>query len=353
MTLRPLIAACILAATVVGSAAAQQLDRAVIAAAAPLTDAQKSALQSFAAAHVRAIKEAQAGASLTDARMALVSPMRDPAATVNFRKGMAQLMIAELGPVAKDADLRRAINAMQVLRFTRTPEALDVLVERANPTTERDAGKRVSASSLLADAFEDLDANNAYIEAVARKLRDSSVAETDWVAMQQKLTAIANAARRGDLNAESVRKVRLMQAEAIASIAKSMAGAKQSDARMQAVARVLVGIRNDLLSLKEADRLAIAKTLAPALVDILNTASAHWDAAHADPTMSATYSSSMNSAEVLLRLIDRNARPTAYSGSKPESDSRVVSPAWDAKDKAKFDAEAKRWAGIVAAPPYK
>ncbi|MFZ9913855.1 MAG: hypothetical protein ACO3IB_00755 [Phycisphaerales bacterium] len=352
MTLRPLIAACILAATAVGSAAAQQIDRAVIAATAPLNDSQKAALQSFAETHVRAIK-ASAGPSLADARMALVSPLRDPAATVNFRKGMAQLLVDELGPVAKGADLQRAINAMQVLRFTRTPEALDVILDRANPSAETDAGKRVSASGLLADAFEDLDANNAYIEIVARKLRDSPTAETDWGALQQKLMAIGAAARRGDLNPESVRRIRLVGAEAIAAVAKSMAASKQPDARMQAIARVLVGARNDLLTLKEADRTAIAKTMAPALVDFLNAASAQWDGAHADATMSAVYGSTMNSSEVLLRLIDRGVRTAAYGGSKPESDSRIVAPAWEAKDKAKFDAEAKRWAGVVSAPPYK
>jgi len=61
----------------------------------------------------------------------------------------------------------------------------------------------------------------------------------------------------------------------------------------------------------------------------------------------------MNSCEVLLRLIDRSERASAYTGSKPEGDQRILTPTWDAKDKAKFDAEAKRWADIVGAAPYR
>lgn len=353
MILRPLIAACILAASLVGPAAAQQLDRAIIAASAPLTEAQRSAIQSFAANHLRTIREMSSGSSVNDARTALVSPMRDPAATANFRKGMAQVLVAELTPVAKGADLRAAVVAMQVLRFTRSPEAVDVLIDRANPSAERDAGKRVSAGSLASDAFEDLDANNAYIESAVRKLRDAAVAETDWIATQQKLAAIAAAARRSDLSPDSARKVRLLQVETIAALSRAIAASKSADPRIQAVQRALIGLRNDLLTMKDADRSALAKPLAPALAGLLAAGTAQWDSAHADAALSTAYSGTLNLTEVMLRLIDRGERPSVYAGSKPDSDARVLGPAWDAKDKAKFDAEVKRWAGIVAAAPYK
>ena len=51
----------------------------------------------------------------------------------------------------------------------------------------------------------------------------------------------------------------------------------------------------------------------------------------------------------LLRIIDREERPQAYAGSRPDADARVLLPAWESSDKAKFEAEAARWAGIVAA----
>jgi hypothetical protein len=53
------------------------------------------------------------------------------------------------------------------------------------------------------------------------------------------------------------------------------------------------------------------------------------------------------------RDIDRGERPQAYAGTKPEGDARVLGPSWESKDKAKFEAEATRWAGIVSAAPYR
>jgi hypothetical protein len=205
----------------------------------------------------------------------------------------------------------------------------------------------------VADTFEDLDAANAYFDPVARRLRDAAVAETDWLALQQKLAAMGAAARRKDLPSDNARNVRRAQAEAIASIAKAIKSSAGADGRMQAIQRTLVGLRNDLLLMQTADRSAIAKVLAPALSDLIGCAEVHWESAHANPTLSASYGSVLNSCEVLLRLIDRGERPQAYAGTKPDGDSRVLTPAWEAKDKAKFEAEAKRWAGIVAAAPYR
>jgi hypothetical protein len=31
----------------------------------------------------------------------------------------------------------------------------------------------------------------------------------------------------------------------------------------------------------------------------------------------------------------------------------MLQPAWDENDRAKFDAEAKKWVGIVSAAPYR
>jgi hypothetical protein len=242
---------------------------------------------------------------------------------------------------------------MQVLRFTRSSDAIDVIVECATPSTESDPGKRIAAGSLLIDGFEDLEASNTYYDQIARKLRDAAVAETDWMALQQKLSAFAAAARKKDLPAENARNLRKGQAEALGEIARKSKGSTAVDDRMRAVQRVLVGLRNDLLVMPQADRSQLAKTLAPALTELLNAASAQWDAAHASKDAVAAYGSLINSCEVVLRLIDRSERPSAYSGTKPDGDSRVLAAAWESGDRSKFDAEAKRWAGIVSAAPYR
>ena len=358
MSFRPLFGSLILGSVLAfgGSTALGQattLDRTIVASTGALNDGQKSAVSAFVGKHAEAIRTGTDARSVEDARGALTTPARDPAASPNFRKAYAVILITELSPVVKGSDLHRSLNAMQALRFSRTPEALDLIIERTAVASEPSAAKRIAAASLAGDAFEDLDASNAYYETAARRLRDAAVSETDWLALQQKLAAIGAAARRKDLPADNARNVRKAQAEAIASLAKGMKASAKADARMQAIQRTLVGLRNDLLVMQSADRSAVSKVLAPALSDLVASATAQWDAAHADATMAASYASVLNNCEVLLRLIDRGERPQAYAGTKPEGDARVLGPSWDAKDKAKFEAEATRWAGIVSGAPYR
>ena len=354
MTLRALLAAS-LAIAVAGMASGQStLDRSIVSASGAPNDAQKSAISAFASRHAEALESSSSDAEdFAAARLALVAPSRDPAATPAFRKAYAGILVAELGPVVRGSDLQRAIHAMQVLRFTRTAEGLDPIIERTSPAAEPAAGKRIAAASLVADAFEDLDASNVYYESAARRLRDAVGDERDWIALQQKLGAIASAARRKELAAENARNVRRALAEALANVARSAKSASPSDPRMQAIQRVLIGLRNDLLVVPQADRAAIAKTLMPALADAVAAGAAHWDAAHADPVLNASYASTMNSCEVLMRLVDRELRPQAYAGTKPDSDSRVLAAAWEAGDRARFEAEFKRWTEVVGAAPYR
>lgn len=341
-----------------GSAAFAQpqaggLDRAIVSATGPLNDTQKSAVAAFVSKNAQVIKTASDARSLEEARLALASAPRDPGSGVGFRKAYGQALVAELGAVAKDKDLRRALAALQALRFSRSTEGFDVLLDRTIAANEPNAAKRIAAASLVVDGFEDLDASNAYIESAARRLRDAVAAEKDWIALQQKLVAIGSAARRKDFPAENARNVRKSQAEAIATLATAMKSSSAADPRMQAIQRVVVGLRNELLAMPTADRSSVSRALAPALADLLGCAGAHWDSAHADASLSAAYASVLNNCELLLRLIDRGERPQAYSGSKPEGEAKVLSAAWDAKEKDKFQAEVDRWSGIVRGAPYK
>ena len=329
------------------------LDRAIIASTSPLTPAQRTALSAYAAKQLQVLSTSTDGKELEDARWELVSPARDPGATPTFRKAYASVLVVELEPIVKGTDLRRAINAMQVLRFTRNPDGLDVILERVSIATEPDAGKRIAASSLVADSFEDLDANNAYYESAARRLRDAAAIETDWMALQQKLNALGAAARRKDLPAENARTVRRSQVEAIALVAKSAKASQSADMRVLAMQRVLIGLRNDLLVMPAADRALLAKSLVPALVDLLAAANAQWNAARTSKDLTASYGSMVNSCEVILRLLDRVERPTAYAGSKSDAESRVLAATWDANETTKFGDEVKRWTSVASATPYK
>ena len=325
------------------------LERSVIAASGSLNDAQKAALGAFVNAQADRIRTSSNAADVEAARIELITPARDPAASATFRRAYSGALAAELASIATGSDLRRALSAMQVLRFGRTAESFDVLLDCATPSTEPNPAKRIAAAGLISDGFEDLDANNSYFESSARRLRDAIDGESDWIAVHQKLSAIASAARRKDLPVDNARNVRRLQAEALASLAKSVKASSTVDPRMQAAQRTLVTLRNDLLLMPTADRAAVSKALAPALADFITAGIGQWDSAQGDPAMSSSYASTFNSCEVLLRLIDREERPEVYRGTRPESDARILLSAWESADKAKFQAEASRLAGIVAA----
>jgi len=353
MTLRPLLSILIAACLSAPALAQGSIDRATLGAAAPLTDAQKSSVSAFIAKNGASFKAGSDAKTMDDARWAMVGLLRDPAASPMFRKAFAVAAVAELGALIKGNDVQGAVQGMQVLRFTRATEAVDLLLDRASPAAEQNPSKRISASTLLAESLKDVDANAAYFESVARRIREACMTESDPVALQQKFLAIATAARRKDLPADNARAVRRALVETLAAVSKSIRAAKAADPRMQAMQRALISVRNDVVEMTQAERSALAKVLAGMLADLIAAAGSQWSSAHADGALNASYSAAMNSCEVLLRLIDRGERPSAYEGAKPDGDQRLLAPAWEAKDQAKFDAEAKKWADIVAGAPYR
>ncbi|MEY3026391.1 MAG: hypothetical protein ACO31E_08945 [Phycisphaerales bacterium] len=353
MTLRFLTTALLAVCASATCLAQSTLDRAILASNAPLTGAQKTAVGEFIAPMVDTIAKSNDMGALDEARWTLASVARDPAATAQFRRAYGESLAEALTPVVKGKDLRRSINAMQVLRFTRSTDGLDVLVASTAPDAEAEAGKRISAASLIADSFEDLEASSTYVETVARRLRDACASETDPIALQRKLAAMGAAARRKDLTPENVRTIRRYVVDAMSTLIKSMKNSAKADARIGAFQRALLGVRNELLDMPAAERSAIFRALAPVLVDLLGAVNNQWDSAHADADLAGSYASVTNSCEVLLRLIDRSERASAYTGSAAGGDQRTMAAAWESKDKKAFDAELKRWKGIVAAAPYK
>jgi len=352
MKLRSLLS-ILLASCVSASAFSQaRIDRATLGATGALTDAQKSAIAAFIAENREAFKPGTDPKKMDEARWAMGGILRDPDASPVFRKAVAVASISELGPVVKGSDVQCAVQAMQVLRFTRATEAVDLLIDRATPASEPSASKRISASSLLIEILQDVDANPAYFEPAARKLREAISADSDPVALQQKFLAIASAARRKDLPPDNARAVRRWLVESLGVTARSIRGAKTADPRIQSMQRALIGVRNDILEMSQSERSEVAKLLAPALSDLVSAAGVHWESAHGG-ALSASYAATLNSCEVLLRLLDRGMRPSAYEGAKADSEQRTLQPAWDEKNRAKFDAEAKKWAGIVGAAPYR
>ena len=324
--------------------ASTSLDQSIIASSAVLTEAQKTAIKAFAQTQVQLLATANDQAELESARRILTDAPRDPAATAIFRRGYSTVLIPLLTPVASGTDLRRAIFAMQALRFLRSNEAVDALLNRASLATEKDGARRLVAAGLAADLLSDADLSPIQMEAIAKRLGICALAETDSFALQQQLEGFNALLKRSQLPADTAKSVRKSEFEAIALLASSIAQQPNADARMNAVYRALISVRNQWVEMPTAEKTAAAPQLARGLVDLLKASDKQWTSVRANANLSPSYAGMCNSAEVLLRLVDRSMRPNAPRST----DDRVLPKTWESADKAAFTAEVKRWSDAVA-----
>jgi peptide-methionine (S)-S-oxide reductase len=65
------------------------LERAIVSASGSLSSAQSATLASFIGQHTTALRESTDARKIEEARNALITPSRDPAATIAFRKAYA------------------------------------------------------------------------------------------------------------------------------------------------------------------------------------------------------------------------------------------------------------------------
>lgn len=352
------VAVLALAAGVAQSAAwgqASTLDRAILTASAPLDGPKTTALKDFVSRWTGDLTNSTDPAEITAARNALTEPARDPSATPIFRRAYSQAVLAELKPVVTGTDLRRAVNAMQVARFLRSPEAVDLIVERTSPAAEPDANKRLAAASTLVAAVTDAELSPVQWDGITRDLVAAGVAEKDDQVLVQEIKALGGIARRENFPAASAEAAQAGQVKIFAVLADSVAASPKADPRMASVARALVMLRNQWLELSRAQATKLGPSLGRPLGSVLTAADRHWETAKVDPETQASYEIAVATSETLLRLVDRTLRPNAYPATKPgakDEEGRTLASAWTGSMKDAFAAEVKRWMGIVGAAPY-
>lgn len=332
--------------------ASGSLDRAILTATSSLSSSQQSQLEGFVDVWAGALANSTDPRRLDEARRALIDPLRDPAATAVFRRAISQRLIDRLEPTIAGTDAQRAIHAMQVVRFLRTPESIDVLTIRVAPEREPDVGKRLAASSILASAIADADIGQIQFDAASRAIAAASEREQNSLVLLQNLRALAAIQRRPNVPPASAELARTTQVRVLRGLVTALAARSEADERMGVVNRALVALRNQWLEIARPDAAKLGPVLAPALGEVLAAAGKHWESARRNEAIRQTYASAIASAETLLRIIDRTARPNEYRG-QPEGDARVLEPAWQKGDRAAFDAELARWQAVLAAAPYR
>lgn len=334
---------------------ASGLDRAILTASSPLDAAKTTALKEFVTRSTGPLADSTDPAEITAARNALTEPARDPSATPIFRRSYSTAVLAELKPVVAGDDLRRAVNAMQVVRFLRSPEAVELLADRLSPSSETNPSKRLAAASILAAALTDAELSPVQFDGITRDLVAASASEKDDQVLVQQIKALVAIERRANLPAASAEAAQAGQAKVFAALVNSVAAAPKADPRMASVARALVMLRNQWLDLSRPQAMKLGPSLGRPIGAVLEIADRHWETARSDPEVQAAYEIAVATSETLLRLVDRTLRPNAYPAPKPgvkDDEARALASSWNGNMKDAFSAEVKRWMGILSAAPY-
>ncbi|MFO0827485.1 MAG: hypothetical protein U0572_04980 [Phycisphaerales bacterium] len=330
------------------------LDRTVINTQANPSGPQAEALKAFVVGWIDVMESSDDPRRIEEARRNLIEPLRDPAATPIFRRAFGTIALPKLSQIIAEKDAQRAINAMQVARFIRTPESVEMLASHLPVDRESDPAKRLAAASVLGAALSDADLNQPQFDSVIRSVASAADGERDPLVILQELRSLSAIAKRtgaAGLNpapAASVSAAREAQVKLLRSLIDSVANSTEADPRMATIHTSVIVVRNQLVDMPEPERKKLSPMLAPALLMVLETARKQWDSAQSNPRMKTMYSDAVTSSETLLRIIDKATR-----GSSSTGPDKVLGTAWDKGSQADFDAELARWKAAVGDKAYR
>ena len=258
------------------TAAAQQaasLPNSIVGASAPLSARDSQALADFVASWTTQIAEAEP-LRVNQARGELISPARSPSATPIFIRAYSETLVPALAPIAGGDDTFRAINALQVARFLKSAEAVELIVVRVDPTQESDRAKRLVAAGLLAGAIRDGQLNPVQLDGTTRRIASIAATESDWMVLLQfmeALDAIANLPNTPQASIDLARRSQLTVLEAAVS---RMKGPDGNPELIEAIYRSLLELRNQLVRMSSSQRAAFSRQFGPVFASVESAAKA-------------------------------------------------------------------------------
>lgn len=284
------------------TAAAQQaasLPNSIVAASAPLSARDSQALTEFVAAWASQIAEGEP-LRVNQARGELISPARSPSATPIFTRAYSEAVVPALGPIVGGDDTFRAINALQVARFLKSPEAVELIVVRVDPAQESERAKRLVAAGLLAGAIRDGQLNPVQLDGTTRRIASIAATEADWMVLLQlmeALDAVANLPNTPQASLDLARRSQLTVLEATVS---RMKGPDGDPELIEAIYRSLLELRNQLVRMSSSQRAAFSRQFGPIFASIETTAKA--GVATAPANLKPVYEKTAEQAKVLAGL---------------------------------------------------
>lgn len=311
---------------------ASSLPQSMVETTSALNAEAKQRLTAFVRSHVAQIAEGEPD-RISRSRAELSTPPGRPGASETFRREYAAIVRPALLPILDSENEMRAVNALIVLAALRSPESLDILLDRSDPSKEPRVALRIRAASSLGDSMAQTVLTPAQIDGAVRRILASANQESEWVPLVHHFRAILRAATLPGLPDASVAAALRAETELLAQLVRRIANEPTASPRMFAVAQSLLVVRNQLTVMPAARALSLRRDLAPTLVAVARTASQQWESARSDAELSRAYGAALGVADLLLALAaaDRQAS-TTFGFTK----------AWESGNKTEFDAELKR-----------
>ncbi|HMN96068.1 MAG TPA: hypothetical protein PKC43_01455 [Phycisphaerales bacterium] len=311
---------------------ASSLPQSMIETAAPLAPEQKTRLGAFVSAQVRQLAEGEPD-RVGRARVELSTPPGRPGASETFRREYAAIVRPALAPIIAGTDEMRTINALIVIASLRSPESVDLLLERSDPSREPRLAVRIRASSSLADAIAQAPLTPAQIDGATRRLSANAGQETDWVPILHAFRAIVRIVALPGLPDASVGVALRAETELLAQLVDRIRRESAASPLMNAMAQALLSVRNQLTTMPADRATTLRRDLAPTLVGVARATVAHWDSARADQSLARVYGSALGVVDLILALAATDRRtPGTFAFVR----------AWESGSKVDFEAELKR-----------
>ena len=162
----------------------------LVSSTKPIDAAGQKQISEFIASRCGIILEgdpSQARIASTD----LQTVLRQATATPIFLRACAEGLKPLVPKIIATNDSFRINNILQVVRWTRSAEALDILIQQATTATQKDISIRIGASRLMPGCVANANLTAPQIDSAARRIRDASESETQWVVSVHEMQALA------------------------------------------------------------------------------------------------------------------------------------------------------------------
>lgn len=117
--------------------------------------------------------------------------LRQSAATPIFLRACYDNIKPSIAEILAKQDSFRTGSILEIIRWTQTPDGLDILVEQANPSSQKNPLIRMEASRLLAGCIASASLTAPQIDRAARRIREISEFEPEWVVNMHEMEALA------------------------------------------------------------------------------------------------------------------------------------------------------------------